>query len=166
MTKIIYLAIIDAIKSAQIGINHINLWNKQTDELEKSSGFALPAVFVEFDPIRWEQRGQGCKTATATIRLHIVINTLADPADGSLYQYDALQIFDIIDDVVDSVSGLAGEGFNSLMHVDTMPDHNHGQIQHHIEGFKCEISDNRALKRKRYVTIDNVSVRAQKKPAH
>lgn len=164
MIKVIYLAIIDAIK-AQTGISYVSLWNNQTAELEKSDGFALPAVLVEFDPIRWEQRGQGCKVATATIRLHILIDTLADPADGSLYQYDALQIFDIIDDVVDSVSGLAGEEFNALMHVDTIPDHNHGQIQHHIEGFKCEISDNRALKRKRYVTIDNLSVRPQKKAA-
>lgn len=162
MRKIIYLAIIARLKAAGSGVRHFSLWNENITDLEKENGYSFPAVFVEFEPFKWEQRGNGAKSATIRVRLHIVTETLADPSDGSQYQTDALEHLDTIDNVVDAVSGLAGEGFNRFQHVETIPDHNHDQIQHDIEVFSCEIRDLQGLDKKAYTTADRVQISAKK----
>ncbi len=146
MRKRIYLAIIAGIKAANIGIKHFDKWNENTENLAQQNGYALPAVFIEFAPIAWQQRGGGVKSATARILLHIVTETLASAADGSRNQDDALEQFDTADAVVAAAQGLSGEGFNKLQHVTTETDHNHEQIQHDIEAFSCEIADSSAAK--------------------
>ena len=153
MRKIIYLAIIECLKASGVDIRHISLWNDNTAKLEEENGFSLPAVFVEFLPFKWSQRAQGVKSATMAINLHIVTETLADPAGGSDFQFEALETFDVIDSVVAAVQGLSGEGFNKFQHVETLPDHNHEQVQHDIEGFVCEATDVSAARRRSQVQI-------------
>jgi len=154
MRKAIYLAIIEAINAAKIGVLHISLWNENTVALEEQNGFATPAVFVEFAPIQWEQRAQRVKAARARINLHIVTETLADPSDGSKFQAQALETFDTIDDIVATVQGLSGEGFNKFLHVESVPDHNHEQLQHDIEGFVFELTDTGAVRKRAAVMIE------------
>jgi hypothetical protein len=158
MRKTIYLAVCERLKEQTPDIRHISLWNENITNLEQENGYCFPAVFVEFEPIRWKQGGNHCKTATARIHLHICTQTLADPSDGSPYQLDALETFDIINSVVFAVSGLAGNGFNSLQHVETVPDHNHAEIQHDIEVFSCEISDFSGASRKKYTRADKLKI--------
>jgi len=157
MRKQIYLAIIDCLKAADIGIQHISLWNENTTALEQANGFGLPAVFVEFAPIKWGQQLQRVKNGTARVSLHIVTGTLADPSDGSNFQFDALQMFDIIDNVVAAVQGLSVEGFNKFQHVETIPDHDHEEVQNDVEIFTTEITDSSA-QRKREVCINAKAV--------
>lgn len=137
--KSIYLAIIARLQVAACGVEHISLWNDNIANLEDENGYTFPAVFVEFEPLHWKQGTQGSKSATARINLHIVIESLADPSTGSQYQDEALQVFDTVDNIVDTISGLAGSGFNAMQHIGTTHDHNHDRIQHHIETFTCEV---------------------------
>lgn len=158
MRKIIYLAIIERLKAAGLNIQHISLWNENITDLEQENGYGFPAVFVEFDPIKWEQRGGGVKSAPVTVRLHIVTETLADPSDGSQYQTEALEHFDTIDGIVYAVSGLAGDGFNRFQHIETIPDHNHDQIQHDVEVFTCEAKDFSGTNKKMHITATDATV--------
>lgn len=57
MRKAIYQAICNRIIAADLGIGFISLWNNNTEALTKQKAFRLPAVFVEFEPIRWAQCG-------------------------------------------------------------------------------------------------------------
>lgn len=151
-----YLAIIECLKAANIGIQHISLWNENTVELENQNGYAFPAVFVEFHPLSWKQAAGGVKKATARVSLHIVTETLADPSDGSKFQTQALENFDTIDATVAAVQGLQGDNFNAFQHVETNPDHNHEQVQHDIETFCTEITDVSAAKKRETVLLENV----------
>jgi hypothetical protein len=157
MRKVIYLAIIEAIKDADTDVRHISLWNENTVELEAQNGFACPAVFVEFAPIQWQQRTGRVKAAQLRVNLHIVTETLADPADGSTFQSAALDTFDVIGDIVATIQGLSGEGFNKFQHVETVPDHNHEQLQRDVEGFVCEVTDTGAVKERATVIVEKTA---------
>lgn len=160
MRKKIYLAIVEAIKTAGIDVRHISLWNENTTQLEAQNGFATPAVFVEFAPIQWAQLAQRAKGARVRVNLHIVTQTLADPADGSTFQDDALAALDTIDTIVSTVHGLSGEGFGKFLHVETVPDHNHEQLQHDVEGFVCEVTDTSAVHPRSAIQIEKTAISA------
>jgi hypothetical protein len=158
MRKQIYMAVIARMKQQVPAVQHISLWNENMEHLEQENGYCLPAVFVEFEPMKWKQVGLGAKTATLCLLLHVVTETLADPSDGSQYQDDALEVFGIINDVVYAITGLSGECFNRLMHVETIPDHNHAQIQHDVEVFICEVSDTSQLNKRASIPPESVKV--------
>ena len=158
MRKKIYLGIIERLKASECGIRTIGLWNNQLTEIEQETSFVMPAVFVEFEPMNYNQMAAGAKSSQCRIRLHIVNETLASPNEGEQYQNEALQVFDTIDAVVAAVSHLSGDGFNRMMHVGTMPDHAHGRIQDNIEVFTCEASDLSAATKRNYTTVTNLTV--------
>ena len=137
MRKEIYLALIEAIQIADIGIQHISLWNENTIDLEAESGYALPAIFVEFEPIEWQQMGGRGRNKEMHINLHVVWDSLAEPSADSIYQQDALAVFDLLDDVVAVATTISGEYFSRWVHIGSDTDHNHAQVQHHIERFVC-----------------------------
>jgi len=140
MRKQLYLALCEMLRKCP-DVNHVSLWNHNIEELEREKTYSLPAVFIEFTPFKWQQGGQGTKKSSIQINLHIVTKTLADPDPDSPFLDEALAGFDIIEQVINSVQGNGGEGFNRLQHVETIPDHNHDEIQHDVEAFSCEIWD-------------------------
>lgn len=145
MRKEIYLALAELLKASSCGVQHISLWNVKIDQLEDEPTFGMPAVFIEFGDLDWKQGGNGAKTATATITLHIVMQTLADPAVGSEYQQEALQLFDTIDGIIAAVERKGGNCFNRLQHVRSTTDHDHGEVLHYTEVFVCEVTDTRRV---------------------
>lgn len=152
MRKKIYLAIVEALRRAELA-KFVSLWNEDLDGLEKVAATEFPAVYVEFTPIRWGQRANRVKGGQWRINIHILTSSLASPEDGSPTMDEALEVFEVIDSVVGTVQGVSGEGFNQFMHVETMPDHAHADIQHDVEGFVCEVEDTSAV-RKRAVQIE------------
>lgn len=159
MRKEIYLAIIDCLKNADIGVKHISLWNENTTELERENGYDFPAVFVEFSPLQWKQQMAGVKTAKARVCLHIVTKTMADPSDGSTFQNEALETFDTISEIVATVQGLSGEGFNKFQHIETLPDHNYEEVQHNVEIFTTEVTDTGAVRKRAQHKIQKTVIR-------
>ena len=152
MRRTIYLAIIERLKGADLGIKHISMWNNNLDRLEKERGFKLPAVFIEFEPIQWGQLQQRVKSAPVRVRLHIVTTTLATPEDGAVYQDDALEYLDLIEAVNGAIEGLSGEGFNGFMLVESIPDHNHTEVYHNEEIFTTQVTNTSAARQAALLT--------------
>lgn len=146
MRKAIYKAIADRLKTAQIGVKYISLWNRNTEQLSKQKAFRLPAVFVEFEPIEWSQLLRGARSADVRVRLHIVTETLASPEDGGKYQDKALEHLDLIEQVDATVQGLSGDGFNCFMLVGSITDHDHERVQHDEECFVTRATDDSAVR--------------------
>ena len=94
MRKALYLAIIERLKAANLGIQHFSLWNNNLDTLSTEQGYAFPAVFIEFEPIHWQQEQRRVRTSQIRVRLHVVSDTLGSPADGSQYQQQGLEHLD------------------------------------------------------------------------
>lgn len=146
MRKAIYKAICARLNAAQLGIKYINLWNRNTEQLTKQKAFKMPAVFVEFEPINWSQLSRGARSADVRVRLHIVTETLATAEDGGKYQDKALEHLDLIENISAKMQGLAGEGFNCFMRVESVTDHDHEQVQHDEECFVTGVTEISAVK--------------------
>ncbi len=146
MRKAIYKAIYDRLTAAKLGIQFFSLWNQNTEQIRQQKAFRLPAVFVEFEPILWEQRTQGCRGATARVRLHIVTGTLATPEAGGKYQDKALEHLDFLEGVEAAVQGLAGDGFNCFMLAETITDNDHEQIRRDELCYVTGITDTSGVK--------------------
>lgn len=146
MRKAIYKAISERLKGAKTGVKHISLWNRNTDQLTKQKAFKLPAVFVEFEPIEWSQLGKGARSADLRVRLHIVTESLATPEEGGKYQDKALAHLDLIEGISGAIQGLAGDGFNCFMLVESITDHDHDRIEDNEECYVTRITDASAVK--------------------
>lgn len=147
MIDSVYLAIIERLRAARLGIKHYSLWNNNTADLSREGAWQPPAVFVEFMPIVWEQYSRGARSGEALIRLHIITNTLGTPQDGGRYQQQALRRFRLTADIDAALQGMCGPGFNALMLVESSPDHNHSSLYHDVETFKTRITDCSARKK-------------------
>lgn len=135
MRKQLYLAISKKLKKENAEVKHISLWNQDTEMLTQQPGYATPAVFIEYEPIIWEQRQGGARVADVRIWLHIIVATKAAPVYGGKFQDKALDLLDLIENVSESVTGLSGKCFNAFMLVESDTDHNYKEVQHHKECF-------------------------------
>ena len=141
MRKAIYKAVSQRLKEAKLGIQYISLWNRNTEQLTKQKAFRLPAVFVEFEPIEWSQLGKGARSADLRVRLHIVTETLGTPENGGKYQDKALEHLELIESISGTIQGLAGDGFNCFMLVESVTDHDHERIEDNEECYITRLTD-------------------------
>lgn len=146
MRKTIYKAVSQHLIDAQLGIQYISLWNKNTEQLTKQTAFRMPAVFVEFEPFEWSQLSKGARTADVRVRLHIVTETLATPEADGKYQDKALEHLDLIEKISATIHGLSGNGFNAFMLLESVTDHDHERIEDNQECYITRITDTSAVK--------------------
>lgn len=156
MRNVIYKAIAGRVKAAKLAIHHIDLWNQNVDKLSENRAFRFPALFVEFEPIQWAQRGQGVRAADIRVRIHIVTKAPATPEVGGKYQDRALEHLDFLESVGGAMQGLSGEGFNGFALVETVTDHNHDGITHDELCFATHVTDTSGVKPQ--ATISGVSL--------
>lgn len=145
MRKTIYQAICQRLKEQAPDVQYISLWNNNTAELGAQGAFLMPAVFVEFEPIRWVQLQGRARSADLRVHLHIVTETLASPEDGGQYQTQALEHLDQIERISAAVAGLSGPGFNAFMLAESTTDHDHAGIMNNDECFVTRLTDTSAV---------------------
>lgn len=146
MRKQLYLAVIERLKnitneSGEQLLKHFDLWNENVAFIEQEAIFAMPAVFVEFLPIEWKSLGGGVQSAIIQFRLHIITDTKGSTSDGSTYQPDALQLFDLLDDIHRTLSGFRGPHFRQLQRISSHTNHNHEELIESIETFQVGVDD-------------------------
>lgn len=146
MRKQLYLAVVERLKnitgeSDEQVLKHFDLWNQNVAFIEQEAIFAMPAVFIEFLPIDWKSLGGGVQSAIIQFRLHLVTATPGSAADGSAFQPDALQLFDLLDSVHRSLSGFRGPHFRQLQRVSSHTNHNHEELIESIETFAVNVDD-------------------------
>ena len=62
---------------------HFDLWNENISQLVKQRPFPTPAVFFEFEPIRWGYVGLRVREADIVLRLHVITTTVATADTGT-----------------------------------------------------------------------------------
>lgn len=141
-------------------ILHFSLWNNNLEKLEQEKGYRFPAIFIEFEVITWEQMGNRTMSGDARIRLHIVTHTLTTPEDGSLYQGQALEYFDLLDAVGAAMQGFAGMNFNGFQLVESLTDHEHPEdIYHNEECFVTRITNTSAVRKPTKLQNASISIK-------
>lgn len=146
MRKQLYLSIIERLKEiknmkGESLIRRFDLWNEQVIFLEQEEAFELPAAFIEFLPVRWRQLNDGTQEAAMQFRIHIVTEFKGSSADGSVYQKDALEVFDLLDQVNANLSGMKGENFRGMFRIESSTNHNHEEVIESLETFQVNVTD-------------------------
>lgn len=144
MRKTIYHAIRQALErmedeSGHAVLSHIDLWNQQVSNSEEEQPFGTPAVFVEFSPIQWAYLAHGVREATVQITLHVV-------TDSRVGRWqDAISALDLCDNIHRTLFGLTYKDnvhtMNTLMHVQSITDHDFGELQDNQEIYTCLVCD-------------------------
>lgn len=150
MRKLIYLSLTDRLKrledqTGQPEVKHIDLWNEQVEFIEQEEPFDTPAVFVEFRPVRWSTLGGMVQQADVDIRLHIITRWEGSAKDGSPFQKDALERFDLLDRMDNALFNLQGsEGgtsFCMFRRTGSSTNHNHAELVEDIGDYTCKVSE-------------------------
>ena len=127
-------------------IKHFDVWNNQLTNIEVEQAFALPAVFIEFMPIRWKHLLNGVREADVMFNLHILQKEKAPSRHGQQYEDMGLEHYDLPEEINKALHGLTGSGFDAITSNTSVSDHNYSEIVHSIESFNCHVTDSYAKK--------------------
>lgn len=123
-----------------------DIWNRQTDYLEKEIPFKRPAVFFEFLPIQWQPLSRGLRQADVAIRLHIVADTKYRRGDSSEFKNKALKYLEYPDMIYAAMHSFnqpySGRPENTLSET----DHDHTDIIDMIEEYSIRVAEATAVK--------------------
>ena len=110
-------------------IAHVNLWNEQIRSIEGGRPFGLPAVFVEFAPVRWALTACSSYRAPVRVRLHIITDSRLGSPFAAFDTAEA--IFEALDGKMNSNLGI-GE----FVRTGSITDHHFGELRHNIEEYE------------------------------
>ena len=139
MRKELYKKLCERLKTVSGGaIRHIDLWNHNVEFIEQEEQWERPAVFIEFEPVRWREIVMGVEyRAEPVVNLHVVTDWKGSSADGSELQDESLEVFDLLDDIHRRLAGMEGETFKEFDIIESATNHNHEGIIENIESYGC-----------------------------
>lgn len=110
-------------------VRHIDLWNHNVEFIEQETAWERPAVFVEFQPIRWNAIVTGFEyRAEVMVNLHVVTDWKGGEGIGE---------FRLLEKIHEVLAGLEGSTFADFDIESSMTNHNHEDIVENIECYSC-----------------------------
>lgn len=164
MRKQLYLDIKERLMSIKTSngeplFRHFDLWNCQVEFLEEETPFATPAVFVEFDRMRWRTLGNRHQECTLLVRLHVVSEWFSGTASSSPIEDEALEFLDLTDHIALAMQGFSTHYMNSWMRTASITNHNHERYVDNVEEFTCLLRDTSAVSSTTEVKGINFSIK-------
>jgi len=141
--KYITATTLDNAKSA---IRTFDVWNNNIRYIADELPFALPAVFLQFQPIQWEQRSKGVRAADVGLTLHIITANRAPSSNKVGHETQALAFFDLLDAINANLYGLKSDFFRNLVSTSSATDHDHDELIDSQETYTVQLTDKSAVK--------------------
>lgn len=118
----------EALKVDGSYILHVGVWNQNVDFMEEDTPIPLPAVLVEFMPIRWQPvKEPSAIFGNGEIRLHVITHW-HEPADD----FAAFRVTQQMLTFITHVGG-SEDDFSISYPSQTVTNHNHGEVMESIE---------------------------------
>ncbi len=112
-------------------IKHIDLWNQNVEFIEQDAPWERPAVFVEFEPVRWNAIVSGVEyRSEARVCLHIVTDWTGAYNES---EPGATDVFDLPEHIHEVLAGIEGKAFLDFKLAESLTNHNHEDIVESIE---------------------------------
>ena len=145
MRKKIFKAIAEALAEAR-GIKFVDLWNNQIQTLNGGTAFAVPAVFIEFEELNWKQQNRGARRGDLAVRLHVITRTVVTHGFQDPKIDEALELFDLLDNINAVMQGLRGEHFTGIMLTTSATNHDHTELIESVERYVLGVQDITAMR--------------------
>lgn len=143
-----YQDILTRLIDADIGIQHFDLYRRQVaEELRgKELSFNLPAVFMRYQPIAWENVGRNRLQADVSFELIVASevgrehDSVAQPGERSA----ALAHLELLDRITANLQGASGEGWGSIGRTAMSIDDDYDRLYVHSLVFRSRLTDTAA----------------------
>lgn len=136
----------DTLNAAKSAIKTFDIWNNQLQYIETEIPFDLPAVFLQFHPITWEQRSKGVRAADVSLTLHVVTANRAPSANKLGRETEAFAFFDLLSAINANLYGLKADFFRNLISTGSDTDHDHADLIDSQETYTVQLTDKSAVK--------------------
>lgn len=154
-----YNDLAELIKTQMPEVRHIDLYRGQYLNTADYCAWDTPAVFIEFQPIQWQNLGQNCQQGILMPSFHLVIGNLAATRHQDTPEPDALDFLSLIDKLHTALQGCIISQCNELMRDRTDFDQSFDQLYVCRLSYRCLIDDYQThLKRKYIETTATVKV--------
>lgn len=120
-------------------IQYVDLWNNQVDDAEESEAFDTPAVFVEFNRIKWRTLGNKTQEGNITLTLHIVTQKNASTSNNSKFQSDELDNLDLPDKIFTKLQNFNPTNASYMVRTDTDFNNKNTEFQDTKETYEFTI---------------------------
>ncbi|NPV35092.1 MAG: hypothetical protein HPY80_00330 [Bacteroidales bacterium] len=140
MIEQLYIALADHILSLADAdnnklIKHVDLWNRQIEFIQIEDPFPLPAVFIEFKPIKWHQAADNLDTPLSVL-LHIACKSKHPTYFDNPYLNTATYRFQLLNTLRSHLSNFVVNNTNwnagNPQLVNIIIDHDHTDISDDI----------------------------------
>lgn len=112
-------------------IKHVDLWNRNVEFIEQEPEWERPAVFVEFEPVKWRTISEGEEYRTnGRVLLHIVTDW-TDSAGG-------VDDLDLSETLHTALAGLFGDTFSGFDLTETHTNHDHEELVESIDVYSYD----------------------------
>jgi len=110
------------------GIKHVDLWRNQLANEDKENPFLYPAIFIQFMPHPFREKGKAGSTQEydLIVRLHICFES---------YKDTDTDILTLTDDVFQKVHTKQYGDFNKLLRRNEEQDFDHDNVQDYIQDY-------------------------------
>lgn len=115
-------------------IKHIDLWNHNVEFIEREEQWERPAVFVKFQPIKWNTIQPGAEyRAEPIVHLHVVTDRQGSSSADSEFREKSLKVFDLLKAIHLQLACRRGKTFLEFDLMRSSTNHNHEEIIENIE---------------------------------
>lgn len=135
MSKLTLYNGIKADLEAIIGIKHVALWRNQLERENEEQPFLYPAIFVEFLPSNYQDKGNKAQSQQydLTVRLHICFESYVD---------EDTTILTLVDSVWQTIHKKQYGTFGQLLRRNEDQNFDHSNIQDYIQDYATLGNDN------------------------
>lgn len=123
----LYQELLDKLMQVK-GVEHVDLWNQQTEFMEEEAPFRMPAVFVEFGDIEWNVQKDAFR-GFGELRLHTVLPWSTEAP---------VEAWRLTDRIWGALTRLDGKYFSGSYPSMTIPNKSHGEIFENIDVFQVK----------------------------
>lgn len=120
-------------------IQYVDQWNNQVDDAEESEAFDTPAVFVEFNRIKWRTLGNKAQEGNVNLTLHIVTKKNASTSNATQFQDEELDALDIPDKIFTKLQNLKPTNASYMVRTDTDFNNKNKELQDTKETYEFTI---------------------------
>ena len=130
--------------------------DKERGQLEKENELLVPkpAVLIAFLRFEWTDIGNGIKQGKGSIQVRTAIENYAESYSDSIDQDAAIAFFELNEQIDNSLEGLSGEKFSTLLKIADEDDLEHGNTIVTVFEYETTIIDDSKAIDKQMVEVD------------
>lgn len=131
----------------------VDLWHDQVQYLTEELTFPAPAVFIGFQTLDIEDKGEKIQNCNTQVDFYLFYETFSDTYEGAYNQASALDFLKTLTSIHALFHATSGESYSSMRRIDQKREESGGAGNLYRISFACMVEDASAMD-----VVENVPV--------